>query len=189
MVPILWKTLSTRGVYQNPWMRVREDLAQMPDGNQTIYGVVECSDAVGVLPLSDDGRVIMVRQYRYVFDENHRWEIPSGAAQPGESLEEAARRELCEEVGYDVRELEHLHTFYPDKSIMQEIAHLYIGRGLERVPASPDETEFLEIKAFPFEQALQMALDSEIRDSMSVIALLVAACKGDHSPASQMRVA
>jgi ADP-ribose pyrophosphatase len=162
-------------------MRVREDIAEMPDGNQTLYGVIECSDAVGVVPFLEDGRVVLVQQYRYVFDENHRWEIPTGGVDPGEPLEEAARRELREEIGYDVRELEHIHTYYSSKSIMRETAHLYIGRGLQPVEAVPDETEFLEVKAFPFEQALQMVLAGDIRDSMSVIALLLAARLQDRS--------
>ena len=72
MRPKPWKTLSTRLVYQNPWTRVREDIAEMPDGNTTIYGVIECGDCVGVLPFLDEGQVVLVRQYRYVFGENHR---------------------------------------------------------------------------------------------------------------------
>ena len=166
-------------------MRVREDIAEMPDGNQTLYGVIECSDAVGVVPYLADGRVILVQQYRYVFGENHRWEIPTGGVMPGEPLEEAARRELREEIGYDVHELEHIHTYYSSKSIMREVAHLYIGRGLQQVDALPDETEFLEVEAFPFEQALQMVLDGEIRDSMSVIAVLIAARLRDRTPTTE----
>jgi ADP-ribose pyrophosphatase len=175
MPPKRWKTISTRLVYENPWTRVREDIAEMPDGRQTIYGVIECSDAVGVLPFLDEKRVVLVRQFRYVFDETQRWEMPTGGAKPGESLEEAARRELREEVGYDAAELDHVSTYFTSKSIVQEIAHLYIGRGLTQSHAVPDETEFLEVRTFPFEQALHMVLDGEIRDSMTVIAVLLAA--------------
>lgn len=182
MAPIPWKTLSTRTVYQNPWMRVREDLAEMPDGNQTIYGVIECSDAVGVLPVLNDGRVLLVQQFRYVFGENHRWEMPTGGVKPGESLEGAARRELREEIGFNARKLEHIHTFYSSKSIMRETAHLFIGHGLQQANSLPDETEFLVVKAFPFDQALQMVLDGEIRDSMTVIAVLIAARLRDSTP-------
>jgi ADP-ribose pyrophosphatase len=100
MPPKTWKTISTRPVYQNKWIKVREDLAEMPDGKQTIYGEVECSGAVGILPFLDDERVSLVRQYHYVFGENHRWEIPTGGVEPGKSLEQAAIRELREEIGY-----------------------------------------------------------------------------------------
>lgn len=147
----------------------------MPDGRQTLYGVVECKDAVGVLPFLDAQRVILVRQYRYVFDEIHRWEMPTGGAKPGENLEQAARRELREEIGYDAASLEHLTTYYTSKSIMQEVAHLYSGRELVQVVAVPDETEFLEVELFPFERVLQMVLDGEVRDSMTILAVLLAA--------------
>jgi ADP-ribose pyrophosphatase len=101
--------------------------------------------------------------------------MPTGGVKPGETLEEAARREMREEVGYDARELDLVCTYFTSKSIMREIGHLYIGRGLTRVQAVPDETEFLEVAVFPFDQALQMVIDSEIRDSMTVITLLHAA--------------
>ena len=175
MPPIPWKTVSSRRIYENPWMRVREDLAEMPNGRTTIYGVVECGECVGVLPFLDDDHVLMVRQYRYVFGENHRWEMPTGGVIPGESLEEAARREMREEVGYDAGQLERVSTYQTSKSVMQEIGHLFIGRELKRVEAVPDETEFLEVAVFPFDEVLQMVLESQIRDSMTVIAVLLAA--------------
>ena len=68
---------------------------------------------------------------------------------PGEALIEAAHRELREEVGYEADELEEISTYYTSKSILQEIAHLYIGRKLTQVQAVPDETEFLEVETFP----------------------------------------
>jgi ADP-ribose pyrophosphatase len=175
MPPKPWKTLASREVYKNPWTRVREDLAEMPNGKTTIYGVIECGHCVGVLPFLDEDHVVMVRQYRYVFEENHRWEMPTGGVKPGESLEAAACRELREEVGYDAHELQHVSTYFTSKSIVQEIGHLYLGRRLTRVEAVPDDTEFLEVAVFPFEQVLQMVLDSEIRDSMTVITVLHAA--------------
>jgi ADP-ribose pyrophosphatase len=174
MPPKSWKTLSSRLIYQNPWTKVREDVTELPNGKNTIYGVIECGDCVGVLPFIDEQHVVMVRQYRYVFSENHRWEMPTGGVEAGEAFEEAAHRELREETGYDAADLQHINTNFTSKSIMLEIAHLYIGRELTRVHAVPDETEFLEIGIFPFEKVLQMVLDSEIRDSMTVIAVLLA---------------
>lgn len=175
MPPQPWKTLSSREVYKNPWTRVREDVAEMPNGKTTIYGVIECGQCVGVLPFVDDEHVVLVRQYRYVFGENHRWEMPTGGVHLGESPEAAARRECREEIGYDVADLEQVSTYFTSKSIVQEIAHLYIGRNLTQVQAVPDDTEFLEVAVFPFDRVYQLVVDSEIRDSMTVIAVLHAA--------------
>ena len=175
MPPLAWTTRSTREIYQNKWMRLREDIAEMPNGKTTLYGVVECAPCVGVLPFIDNDHVVMVRQYRYVYGEDHRWEMPTGGIKDGESIEEAARRELREEAGYDALDLQQVSTYFTSKSIVREIGHLFIGRNLKRDHAVPDETEFLEIAVLPFKEVLQMVNDSEIRDSMTVIAILHAA--------------
>jgi ADP-ribose pyrophosphatase len=101
--------------------------------------------------------------------------MPTGGVKSGESLLEAAHRELREEIGYDAAQLNQINTYDPRKSVMHEIAHLYVGNQLTRIQVIPDETEFLEIEIFPFDQVLQMTLKSEIRDSMTVLAVLYAA--------------
>jgi ADP-ribose pyrophosphatase len=156
-------------------MRLREDVAQMPDGRTTIYGVVTFGDCVGVVPFVDAEHVLLVRQYRYVQDENDRWEIPTGGVQEGETLEQAAQRELAEEAGYHAGRLVHVSSYYTSKSICDETAHLYVGEQLTPVEAPPDDTEFLQRRVFSFDAALAMALEGEIMDSMSVLGLLLAA--------------
>jgi ADP-ribose pyrophosphatase len=156
-------------------MRLREDMAEMPDGGITIYGVVTFGDCVGVVPFVDDSHVLLVRQYRYVQGEDHRWEIPTGGVHPGESLEQAAQRELSEEAGYHAGRLIHVSSYYTSKSICDETAHLYVGDKLIPAEAPADDTEFLQRRIFPFGEALRMVLAGEIMDSMSVIALLLAA--------------
>jgi ADP-ribose pyrophosphatase len=175
MPPQPWKTLSTREVYRNPWMRLREDVAEMPNRRTTIYGVCEFGQCVGVLPFVDDEHVVMVRQYRYPARENQRWEMPTGGLHPDETLEQAAQRELMEEVGYRAGSLQWISSYHTSKSVCEEIAHLYIGRDLVPADAPPDETEFFERAILPFAQVVQLAIDSEIRDSMTVIAVLHAA--------------
>jgi len=169
-----WKALSSRPIYQNPWMSLREDIAEMPNGRTTLYGVATFGDCVGVVPFLDDDGILLVRQYRYV-QKDARWEIPTGGVREGESLEEAAQRELQEETGYQAERLTWISSYYTSKCICEETAHLYIGEELSPARRPPDETEFIEVRAFPFAEALRMVIDCEIMDSMSVIAILHAA--------------
>ena len=169
-----WRTLSTREAYANPWIRVREDVAEMPDGRTTLYGVIECKPCVGVLPFLDARTVVLVGQYRYVARDFY-WEIPTGGMVPGESEEAAVQRELAEEAGYEADRLTKLCTFHSSKSIMDETAHIYMAEALRPATRDGDETEFIEVRPFPFDEALRMVETSEIRDAMSVIAILHAA--------------
>ena len=167
-----WKTRSSRPVYQNKWISVREDVAEMPDGRTTIYGVVTMAQAVGVVPLLPDDRVVLVRQWRYVSKEA-RWEIPTGGIRSGEDLLAAAQRELAEETGYTAGRLMHLATFYSSKSVCDETCHIYLGDALTAIDTHrEDETEFLEVQALPAAEAVDLVARSEIRDAMSVIGLL-----------------
>ncbi len=175
MPPKPWKTLESRPIYANKWMQLREDVAELPDGRTTIYGVVSAGQCVGVLPFLDDERVILLRQYRYVFGENQRWEMPTGGVHPGETPEQAAQRELGEEVGHSAGQLTPISTYYTSKSIFHEVAHLYIGTQLIPAALPPDETEFFELGVLPFAEVLDLVVRSEIRDSMTVIAVLHAA--------------
>jgi ADP-ribose pyrophosphatase len=169
-----WEQKSTRQIYQNPWISLREDLVELPDGRTTIYGVVRCSECVGVLPFLDPGTVLMIKQYRYVA-KRVTWEMPTGGMHHGESREAAAQRELAEEIGYRAEKLTWLSTFHTSKSVVDETAHLFLGEALVKVELSPDDTEFIEVRPFPFEEILQMVLRSEITDSMTVIGVLQAA--------------
>ena len=175
MKPRPWKTLQSRKVYENPWMSLREDVAEMPDKPTTIYGVVTFGDCVGVVPFNDADHVVLVRQYRYVQGENHRWEIPTGGVKKGEGLQQAAQRELAEEAGYTAGRLVHLSSYYTSKSICDETAHLFMGDNLIKAKVKPDETEFLERRIFSFDTALQMALEGKIMDSMTILGLVLTA--------------
>jgi ADP-ribose pyrophosphatase len=156
-------------------MHLHEDLAEMPNGKTTIYGVVEFGQCVGVLPIVDREHVVMVRQYRYPARENQRWEMPTGGVHPGETPEQAAQRELMEEAGYRAGELIWVSSYHTSKSVCVETAHLYLGHDLVAEAALPDDTEFFEHAVMPFDQVLQLVIDSEIRDSMTIIAVLHAA--------------
>jgi len=166
--------LSSKPVYANKWISVREDLVALPDGRTTVYGVVSCGHCVGLLPFVDPDTILLVRQYRYVAGRP-TWEMPTGGVHAGETLEQAAQRELAEETGYQAQRLEQVSTYHTSKSVVDETAHLFLADGLQRRDRAPDETEFIDVGAFPFDTVLQMVLDGEIVDSMTIIAVLLAA--------------
>jgi len=168
-----WKTLSTKPIYQNRWLALREDLVEMPDGRTTIYGVVSCGNCVGILPFVDPDTVLLIRQYRYVAGRP-TWEMPTGGVHAGESLEDAAQRELGEEIGYRAGRLTRVSTYHTSKSIMDETANLFLAEGLTRLSLPPDDTEFIEVRPFPFAKALRMVLSGEVLDGMTIIAVLLA---------------
>jgi ADP-ribose pyrophosphatase len=169
-----WRTLRSREVYANPWMKLREDHAEMPDGRTTTYGVVECKPCVGVLPFLDPRTVVLVGQYRYVA-RDFFWEMPTGGIRPGETEAAAVQRELAEEAGYEADRLTKLCRFHTSKSIVEETAHIYLAEVLRPVAREADDTEFIEVRAFPFDEVLRMVETSEIVDAMTVVAVLHAA--------------
>jgi 8-oxo-dGTP pyrophosphatase MutT (NUDIX family) len=169
-----WITRSSREVYRNPWIRVREDDVLKPNGSPGIYGVVEyLNRAVGVVPIDDEGHTWLVGQYRYT-QQQYEWEIPEGGCPQGESLEDCARRELLEETGLLADLIEPLACgLQLSNSVSNETAHLFIARQLHQQTPQPDDTEQLAVRRLPLTQAIEMAASGEIRDAMSVIALLL----------------
>ena len=173
-----WRTISSRPVYANKWIAVREDFVALPDGRTTIYGVVSCGQCVGLLPFLGPDTVLLVRQYRYVAGRA-TWEMPTGGVHAGETLEAAAQRELAEESGYRAGRLVRVSTYHTSKSVVDETAHLFLAEDLTRAETAPDETEFIDVRPFPFDTVLRMVLDGEIVDGMTVIAVLLAARRRD----------
>lgn len=174
LADVPWRMRSSRVVYQNPWIRVDEDQVQLPDGRTTVYGVVRCGECVGVLPFLDAETVVLIRQYRYVAQGVY-WEMPTGGVHPDESLEVAAQRELGEEIGYRAARLTPLVSYHTSKSVVDETAHLFYGEALTPVVTQGDATEFIEVRPVAFAEALRMVESGEIKDSMTVIAVLHAA--------------
>ena len=168
-----WRTASTRPIYENRWITVREDIAELPDGRTTIYGVVQCAECVGILPFVDRDTVLLPASTATWPD--FYWEMPTGGQHGGETLEEAAQRELSEEAGYEAGRLVKLCDFHTSKSILREVAHLYLAEDLRPAIRPPDHTEFIERRVFPFRDVLAMVERGEIKDSMTVIAVLHAA--------------
>ena len=166
-----WQTKASQLIYENPWIRVREDQVIRPDGNPGIYGVVEYHPCVGVLPIDADGNIHLVGQHRYPLDI-YSWEIPEGGCNLNEPLEAAARRELKEELGLKAGKLEKIISSHLSNSVSNEEAHIFLATELTQHEAEPEGTEQLERKLVSFAKALEMVRAGEITDSMSQIGIL-----------------
>jgi 8-oxo-dGTP pyrophosphatase MutT (NUDIX family) len=168
-----WVRLERRTVYENPWIEVLHDEVLRPDGSPGIYGVVHFrSRAVGVVPVADDGRILLVGQYRYTIDR-YSWEIPEGGVPFDEDPLDGVKRELAEETGYRADAwrvlVPDLHT---SNSSADEAGVLYVASGLTAGEASPEPTERIELRWVDLDEALAMIERGEITDAMSQVGLL-----------------
>ncbi len=167
-----WITHASRLMYENPWIRVREDDVTRPDGAPGIYGVVHFRNkAVGVLPVEANGDLWLVGQHRYPLDA-YSWEIPEGGCPEGEAPDACALRELVEETGISAGHLEPLVTAHLSNSVSDEWGIVYRATALSHGPSRPDGCERLSLRRIPFNEALQMVECGAITDSLSVIAIL-----------------
>jgi 8-oxo-dGTP pyrophosphatase MutT (NUDIX family) len=167
-----WKTLSTRIVYANPWLRVREDRVIRPDGEDGIYGVVEMRPSVGIAALNEDDEIALVGQWRYAHDK-FSWEIPTGGSSAeDESILDAARRELEEETGLQAGRWTALGSIDNSNGVTTDVAHLFLATRLTLSRPKPDPNERIIMKWIAFQQAVQMVMDGEITESGSVAAIL-----------------
>jgi ADP-ribose pyrophosphatase YjhB (NUDIX family) len=166
-----WRKLSSRLIYENPWIRVREDQVIAPSGLHGIYGVVEARNAVGVVALGAHNELYLVGQYRYPTD-CYSWEIPEGAAENGETPLQAAKRELREETGLTATSWEPLGgEVHLSNCFTAERAHIFLARGLTQGETDLDPTEQIVKKSVGLKEALRMAMSGEISDGMSLIAI------------------
>ena len=170
-----WETRSTREVYANPWIRVREDEVVRPDGSAGIYGVVEVRQpAVFVVAVTDDEQVLLVTLHRYT-NGTTSTEVPAGGSD-GEELEAAARRELLEETGYVARDWAHLGAQYSLNGVADARGEVFLARGLDHTDRGELEAEGISaVAAYPWSDVRRMVRDGTITDSESVAALMLAA--------------
>ncbi len=166
------KTISAKPVYDNPWIQLTEYDVINPGGGKGIYGKLHFKNiAVGVIVLNEDNHTYLVGQYRYALDE-YSWEIPEGGGPVGTDPLESAKRELLEETGLVAKHWEMLFEMHLSNSVSDELAIVYLAKGLSQQLAEPEETEQLQIKKLPFEEVYQMVKEGKIKDSISVAAIL-----------------
>ena len=166
-----WTPLGSAARYTRGRLTLREDTWRLPDGVERVYPILAVGATVGVLPFVDDDRVLIIGQYRHL-PRAMSWELPGGGAQPGEDPIVAAQRELREEGGYRAGELTFLTRFWPSSAYLDEVAYCYVARGLTPDPLPADDDEFIERRIVPVAEAVRMALEDEITESVSKVAIL-----------------
>lgn len=172
-----WKTKSSREVYQNKWIRVREDEVLRPDGGPGVYGVIEIRPSVGVVAIDDADRVVLVGQWRYTVDR-YSWEIPRGGSNPHETdMLEVAKRELLEETGVTAETWTRLGAVDVCNGVANDIQTLYLATELScGGETSFDPEEDITVEWQPFEEAVRMVLENRITEVCSCAAILQVAC-------------
>lgn len=171
-LPNPWRTTATSVMYANPWITVREDAVVRPDGSPGIYGVVGFRTvALGAVPLFADGTTVLVGQFRYTL-RAWSWEIPEGGGDPALAPEREVARELEEETGLTAGSLTPLGALHTSNSVTDERALLFLAEDLTEGTPRPEPTEQLVRWRLPFAEAVGMACDGRITDSMSVAGLL-----------------
>lgn len=169
------KQLETENIYSGKIINVRKDGVLLPNGRRSVREVVEHPGGVCVAPLTAEGELIFVRQFRYPYAQEIL-ELPAGKLdRKGENPLEGGKRELREETGASAREYVSLGKLYPSPGYSNEIIYMYLAKGLSYGDQQPDDDEFIDVVKLPFAKALRMVMDGEIPDAKSQTAVLKAA--------------
>ncbi|GAB3754491.1 NUDIX domain-containing protein [Spirosoma pomorum] len=170
-----WQTLNSAVKYENNWLAIRHEEVITPAGTPGIYGVVSFKNkATGVVPIDAAGNTYLVGQYRYPLNE-YSWEIPEGGSPLGTDPLDSAKRELKEETGLEAAKWTQLSRIHTSNSATDEEGFIYLAEELTEGEHEPEETEDLKVWKLPLAQAVDMVMNSEITDAISVSGLLMVA--------------
>lgn len=166
---MVWKVLESVYLHKEPWLTVRKDKCQMPDGTiiPSFY-VNEYPEWVNAFALTKDGKVVMVKQYRHGIGEIST-ELPGGVAEAGETMEYAVKREMKEETGYEFDQVKYLGKICANPSTTNNFMHMFLATGGEKV-AEPqlDHAEDLEVLIMEIDEVKQLVKDNLIHQSLHV---------------------
>lgn len=167
-----WQLTSTQQIYDNPWISVREDNVINPSGNPGIYGTVHFKNkALGIIPLDENNYTYLVGQYRYPLDE-YSWEIPMGGGLLAVDILESAQRELKEETGLTAKKWTNIARIHTSNSVTDEEGFVFLAEDLTKGETEFEEAEDLDIMYLPFKDTIQMVMNNEITDSISIAGIL-----------------
>ena len=165
------KTISSTIVFKGKILTVKVDEVELPNGRRAAREVTEHSGAVAVLPVTDDGKAILVRQFRYPYKQ-HLIEIPAGKIDPGETPDEAVLREMREEINRSCGEITKLGVMYPAPGAQYEPVYIYLAKKLSVCDGKPDEDEFVESVFMDIGDLTDKVMSGEIRDAKTCVAVL-----------------
>jgi len=162
-----WKVLESQYLFNEPWLTVRKDRCELPNGNIVpSFYVIEYPEWVNVFALTEDSKVVMVKQYRHGIKEISI-EIPGGVVDEGESVEEAARRELMEETGYAFDSYEYIGKISANPSTTNNFTHMYLAKGGRKVGEQDlDHSEEIEVVLMTIEEVKQLLRENKVHQSL-----------------------
>ena len=169
--------VSGEQVFDGTMLKVRRDTVRLPDGSQGTREYIRHPGAVAVVPLFDDGRILLERQFRYPHCREFI-EVPAGKLEAGEPHLETAKRELLEETGYTAKEWSRVGVIHTAIAYTDEAIEIFLARKLSRGERKLDQGEFLETLVVPFDEAISMIRDGRITDAKTVAALLLVKDRG-----------
>ena len=167
------KILNTEKVCKAHVFEVEKIFAELPDGRQRYYDLVRHGPGVVILPVTDEGNILFVKQYR-VGSASELLELPAGMVEEGEAMGLAAARELREETGYEAGEIIRLGGYYASAGYCSEYMHAYLARDLKWNPLPQDEDEFISNISLSIEEAYKAAEDGRLEDAKTICALMMA---------------
>lgn len=167
------KKIASKQIFDGRVVKLFVDDIELPNGKKSVREIIRHPGAVCVIPITDNGEVIMVRQFRYPFSRA-LLEIPAGKLEKDEDPLDAVKRELEEESGVRAENIEFIGITYTTVAFTDEKIYTYMATGLSYNEAHPDEDEFLEVEKIPLDTLVNMVMSGEIKDSKTQIAILKA---------------
>ena len=172
-----WKTKGVKKIFESPWIELEVHDVINPSGNKGCYNVIKFKHwAIGILPVDEQGYTYLVGQWRYPLNQ-YSWEIPEGGGSLNIPPIESAQRELLEETGLVAQSFEELLRLHTSNSVTDELAIVFLATNLQQKQSMPEETEDITIKKVHMREALELVMNNEITDSISVAAILKASIK------------
>lgn len=163
----------TKRIYQGRVVTLDVDTVTLPNGQTVELEMIHHPGAAAVVPMRDNGKVILIRQYRYAAG-GYIYEVPAGKLHAGEDPKICAMRELEEEIGYVAASLQLLTSILTTPGFTDEVIHIYLGTGLTVGKQALDHDEVIEIVELPLEQAIAQIQDGTIHDGKTIVGLLMA---------------